>query len=92
MPTISRFFGIFIRMHWDEQHRNAHLHACKAGIRNSFDIQTGKVLGKLSTKRRLSKKDEAMVRIWIKVNRQLLLENWKHVRDQKPLKQVPPLG
>lgn len=46
MPTLSRFYGIVIRMYFydDKQHHEPHVHAEYAGEQAVFGIGDGEVL------------------------------------------------
>ena len=46
MPTISMFFGILIRMYYDE-HNPPHFHASYQGIQATFDMD-GNILEAIS--------------------------------------------
>ena len=85
MPEISRFFGIVVRMYWND-HEPAHLHAEYAEDEVLLDIETlGIVRG--SVKRRAL----AMVLEWSALHRSELRANWERAREGLPLVKIEPL-
>ena len=85
MPEISRFFGIVIKMFF-EDHPVPHIHAEYSGDRAKFAIRTGEVIkGKLSTRA------EKLVREWIELHQDELLENWQRSENMQALKRIQPL-
>lgn len=72
MPTISRFYGITIRMYFQRaEHNPPHIHAFYGGSAAAIIIATGEILeGKLPPKAL------AMVREWITLNEEELLRMW----------------
>jgi hypothetical protein len=85
MPTISHFYGITIRMYFDD-HPPPHFHAyygsdaAKVDI-NSLEIQEGK----------LRRRTLALVVEWAEGHRDELLENWRLAEAHRPLNQIDPL-
>src|SRR5262245_30088480 len=78
MPTISRFYGIIIEMHWNE-HVPPHFHATAAGVTAFFAIEDGKILAGTLPRRAV-----LLVREWSAVHRDALLENWDLCRKRTP--------
>ena len=79
MPTISSFFGIVIRMYYDD-HSPPHFHAYYSGHNASIEIATLQVITGSLPKRALS-----MVLEWAFMHRSELTKNWKladSIRDQ----------
>lgn len=85
MPEISRFFGIVIKMFFDD-HNPPHFHAeygkDKAIINiNDLKIQSG----------RLSPRVMGLIIEWAVIHRSELLLNWKISQTGKSLKKIKPL-
>ena len=85
MPTISSFFGIHIRMYFDE-HAPAHFHAYYGNFSAIFEIETLGVL-----KGRLPQRVLGLVLEWASLHREDLLEDWSLAQSHKPLKDIKPL-
>ena len=85
MPTISTFFGIFIRMYFDE-HAPAHFHAYYGDHSAVIEIETLQVL-----KGHLPQRVLGMVLEWASIYRDELLKNWLLAENHKPLRSIPPL-
>lgn len=85
MPEISRFFGITIRMYFDE-HEPPHFHAVYSGTEAVVDIGSPHV-----TEGNLPGRAASMVVEWAWLHRSELLENWEALRSGRPAQKVPPL-
>lgn len=85
MPTISVFFGIMIRMYYDE-HGRPHFHAYYGKDAVVIGIETLEVLAG-----RLPRRALAMVLEWAQLHRETLLENWQRAEDHDPLISIEPL-
>lgn len=85
VPTISAFYGIEIRMHWND-HAPPHFHAWYGEHLAAVDIESGAILhGSLpATARRL-------VVEWAAMHRTALLEDWTLCMTQQQPKKIPPL-
>lgn len=84
MPEISRFYGIIIRMFYDE-HNPPHFHADYAGHRVSVNIKDGIVEGKIP-KRALK-----LVFEWMEKHEEELLENWEKCQSGIEPDPIKPL-
>ena len=85
MPIISTFFGIVIRMHYQE-HEPAHFHAEYQGQQATF-LVTGEVLAgvvRSGTALRL-------IRAWAAEHRGELEANWARIRAGQALERIRPL-
>ena len=83
MPVLSRFYGIIIRMYFQQaQHNPPHIHALYGDDMAEIIIQTGEVL-----EGHLPPKALAMVREWISLYKNDLLEMW----DTQEFKALSPL-
>ncbi len=83
MPVLSRFYGIIIRMYFQQaEHNPPHIHALYGDDMAEIIIQTGEVL-----EGHLPPKALAMVREWISLYKNDLLEMW----DTQEFKALSPL-
>ena len=85
MPIISAFFGIIIRMYFDD-HVPPHFHAEHAGQHATFDFSGRLLAGSIrsATARKL-------VRQWARAHEDELVENWNRAKKLQPLAQIAPL-
>ena len=84
MPEICRFYGIVIRMFYDD-HSPPHFHAEYSGQKAAVNIDTLRV-----TKGRLTARAERMVIEWGKQHRHELERAWRRAeRRQNPGKIAP---
>ena len=73
MPVLSRFYGIIIRMYFQQaEHNPPHIHALYGEEMGAIDIQTGEVLEGY-----LPPKALAMVREWVAMHKEDLLYMWE---------------
>ena len=80
MPVLSRFYGIIIRMYFQQaEHNPPHIHALYGEDMAAIDIQTGEVL-----EGHLPPKALAMVREWAAIHKNDLLHIWE-TQEFKPL-------
>ena len=83
MPVLSRFYGITIRMYFQQaEHNPPHIHALYEEDMAAVNIQTGEVLEGY-----LPPKAESMVKEWIGIYREELLKIW----ETQEFKKLPPL-
>ncbi len=85
MPEVSRFFGIIIRMFYDE-HNPPHFHAEYSGKKAVFDFQGNIIKGNLS-----SRTATKLVREWLDLHVPELEEDWKLARASQEIKKIEPL-
>ena len=85
MPEISRFFGIVVRMYYDE-HNPTHLHAEYSGNKAVFDFQGNIIMGNVSSKTAIK-----LLREWIDIHEKELMEDWNLARANKEIKKINPL-
>ncbi len=85
MPEISRFFGIVIKMYWDD-HNPPHFHAFYAGEQALIDIV---VLSPFAG--RLSPRALGLVIEWATIHQRELLADWDRAKGQEPLDSIEPL-
>ena len=83
MPELSRFYGIVIRLHYEEkEHNPPHIHARYGNEAASFEIENGELIsGSLPPNAR------SLVKKWILLHSQEIMEIWKtqEFRKIKPL-------
>jgi len=84
MPEISRFYGIIIKMYYND-HNPPHFHIEYQDYEAVMNIDNGELTGKMS-RRALN-----LVYDWLDLNKEALLENWKRIEKRKPLKKIKPL-
>jgi hypothetical protein len=81
LPTISFFYGIYIRMYVRE-HPPPHFHAIYGDDVAFVSIATGEVI-----EGHLPRNAARLVREWTELYRSELEENWRRVeQDQQPLR------
>ncbi len=86
MPTISTFFGIVIRMYFDD-HAPPHFHAHYAEHHAAILIDT------LETREgELPRRAMGLVLEWAVEHRNELRENWELAARHEPLKKIAPLS
>ncbi len=85
MPCVSAFFGIVIRMFYND-HRPPHFHAEYVEHEAVYGIETIEVL-----RGKLPRRAHALVVEWTTLHRAELLENWSRARRMLPLKKIEPL-
>lgn len=85
MPTISEFFGIVIRMYFND-HPPPHFHAYYGEAEALYAIQTLEVI-----QGGLPRRAHNLVLEWASVHRAELLKNWNQARVSQPLVPILPL-
>lgn len=85
MPEISRFFGIIVRMFYDD-HNPPHFYVEFQGNKAVFDFQGNILKGNLK-----SKTATKLVREWIDLHRMELEEDWQLAQEGKEIKKIDPL-
>jgi Domain of unknown function (DUF4160) len=85
MPTISAFYGILIRMFFND-HAPPHFHARYAEFEATIDIDSLSVINGELPRRAL---DLALE--WAKIHRAELIENWRLCRENRPPEKIEPL-
>lgn len=84
MPVISRFFGIIIRMFFNE-HAPPHFHAEYAEHRAVIDIRTLEIL-----EGKLPRRATELVLDWAELHRNELMQDWDLCQQhQQPLEIAP---
>lgn len=85
MPEISRFFGIVIKMFFDD-HNPPHFHAEYGSDLALIDIRNLSVFSG-----RLPPRVIGLVIEWATLHQQELLANWDRARAQQELHRIAPL-
>ena len=87
MPIISQFYGIIIRMYYDDmkQHNTSHMHVQYASCKAVYDLN-GKCI-----KGSLPKKQSKMVEAWIEIHNEELNLLWKIMQEENEFFTIEPL-
>ena len=86
MPEISRFYGIIIRMYFQD-HNPPHFHAEYQGMKAEYDIRTLDILAG-----RLPKRANVLVLEWAYEHKDELVNNWKKAIVPTTLDRIEPLN
>lgn len=85
MPIISTFFGIVIRMFYQE-HEPPHFHAEHHGEQATFTFD-----GQLLTGALRSRRARRQIERWARLHRRELAANWESMEAGRPLERIEPL-
>jgi hypothetical protein len=86
MPSISRFYGITIKMYWQESHHSlAHFHAEYAEYEASFDLAGELIAGEIP------QRQLRLVQAWVVLHAEELTADWELATGGKPLNPIDPL-
>lgn len=85
MPEICRFYGIVIKMYFDD-HNPPHFHAEYAGDEALIDVNTLAVFSG-----QLPARAQALVSEWATLHREELLSDWQKAKSLEPLEKIEPL-
>ena len=85
MPEIARFFGIIIRMFYDD-HNPPHFHAEFGDKKAVIDFRGNILVGDLDSRTALK-----LVREWIDLHQAELAEDWEIARAGRQIKKIAPL-
>ena len=85
MPELSRFFGVIVRMHYDD-HNPPHVHVQYQDDRVLLDFQGNVLRGELRSRTALR-----LVREWIDLHVSELKQDWELVRAGRELNKIEPL-
>lgn len=84
MPILSNFYGILIKMYFQQaEHNPPHIHAIYGEYVGAIDIQTGELLEGDLPNRALK-----LVQEWLQVHKQEVLNIW----NTQQFKKIPPLA
>ncbi len=82
MPVISQFFGIYIRMYFDD-HNPPHFHAEYQGHVALVAIENGDII-----KGKLPKKAARLIQEWCLEHQEELMTNWQKAVALEPLLRI----
>ena len=85
MPTISTFYGILIRMFFND-HAPPHFHALYGEFEATIDIATLEVIEGDLPNRAFN-----LAREWAMIHREELLEDWRLCRENSVPAKIDPL-
>jgi hypothetical protein len=85
MPELSRFYGIIIRMFW-EDHPPPHFHAIYGTHEALVNILTSDIIAGS-----LPLGAHSLVRQRVDLHRDELLDDWNLARSLQPLRKIEPL-
>lgn len=85
MPVISTFFGIVVRMYYQE-HGVPHFHAEYQGQQATFRMDGEILAGAIGSRTALR-----LIREWSLAHGDELRANWEKARAGEPLDRIPPL-
>ncbi len=85
MPEISRYFGIIIRMYFDD-HPPPHFHAIYGQDQIQISISPITIL-----RGSLPRRAESMVFEWAALHQQELMDNWDRLNDDQSPQKIEPL-
>lgn len=85
MPTISMFYGIFIKMFFDD-HAPPHFHVEYAEYKAVVDIRDLKI-----SEGHLPRRAQELVLDWAELHRCELLDDWDLCAAKQQPKQIAPL-
>jgi hypothetical protein len=85
VPEISRFFGIVIRMYFDD-HPPPHFHAEYGEHKAVVEIHSLAAIGGY-----LPPRVQGLVVEWAAQHREELLDLWERAAGSQPLYKIPPL-
>jgi len=86
MPIISKFFGIVVRMFYDE-HNPPHIHVEHQNKKALFDFSGNILRGDLD-----SRTATRLTREWIDMHAPDLQEDWELAKSGKEIKSIAPLN
>ena len=84
MPEISRFYGIIVRMFFDD-HNPPHFHISYQDYDAIIHIDSGIIKGEMP-RRALN-----LVYDWLDLHKDELIDNWKLIQESGEFKKIEPL-
>lgn len=84
MPTISMFYGILIRMYYDD-HNPPHIHAIYGEDRACYNFDGEVIEGSLP------KRQHRLVAAWIEIHKDELNADWQLAHDGELMFKIEPL-
>ena len=84
MPTISMFYGIVIRMYYND-HNPPHFHAKYQNHQASFDFEGNLIQGEMPPRQ------AKLIAAWAEIHNDELRANWELATDSLELYRINPL-
>lgn len=85
MPTISMFYGIVIRMYYDD-HNPPHFHAFFGEYEAIFNFEGEKIDGEMPNSK------IKLITAWTLIHKEDLMANWELAKDSEKLYNINPLN
>lgn len=85
MPEVSRFFGIIVRMFYDD-HEPAHVHVEYQGRKAKISLDGNILKGSLGSTTAVR-----LVRQWLRLRHEQLRRDWELAMKGEPLEKIAPL-
>lgn len=85
MPTIAQFYGITVRMYYND-HNPPHFHAYYGGDAAAIELDGLQVIAG-----KLPHQAQNLVIAWANFHRFGLRKNWLRCQEHRPLIRLPPL-
>ena len=83
MPILSKFYGITIKMYFQQsEHNPPHIHAIYGNNIGVISIKTGELMEGYLPTRALK-----LISEWLKINREVILDIW----NTQEFRKIPPL-
>jgi len=86
MPTISVFYGIIVRMYYDD-HAPPHFHAYYAGQEALIKLETLEIM-----EGDLPRRAYSLLLEWASAHRIELKNNWERAQRHEPVEAIDPLA
>ena len=85
MPYVSMFFGIIIRMFYND-HNPPHFHAEYQGTEGLFDFNGRMLQGTVR-----SSIAKGLIKKWAKLHKDELMQNWLSIQQKGIINRIEPL-
>ncbi len=87
MPIVSQFYGIVVRMYFDDmkQHNMPHIHVQYSGYKAIYNFEGHSIKGNLPNKQ------SKMVEAWILIHSEELQLLWKVMQENNEFFSIDPL-
>ena len=85
MPTISMFYGILVRMYYDD-HNPPHFHAFYGNYKATFSLDGELIDGQMPSKQ------NKLIIAWAVIHKEELLANWELAKNGETLFNITPLN
>lgn len=85
MPTISMFYGILVRMYYDD-HNPPHFHAFYNNYKAIFNLDGELLDGEMPVKQ------SKLIEAWCVIHKDDLMANWELAKNGETLFNITPLN